>query len=469
MKKIQILLIAIVFLGLSSCEDDFLTVNPSAALPPEVALQSVDDMQTILTGVYSQMQSANWYGRYFVLVPDVMTDDVKQNASANRAKDWAEYSGTRFDGIASGMWSTLYTGVLRANTIINATIEVPAAAQDRANQLLGEAYAVRALAHFDLVRLYAQHYGFTGDNSHPGIPIVLEFDQNNEPTRSTVAQVYAQIESDFTQAISLMNESRGKGFFSVEAAQAIMARIKLYQGDYSAAESMASTVINSPNTGLTSADNYISTWQADGFSPDAIFDVVMLETDNQGANALGRMYVVDGYGDYLPSQDLVSIIEGRGDDVRMGFFLEDNETLGGVFGNLRMDKFPSLVGADNTPVVRLAEMYLIRAEARARTGNEAGAIEDLMTIRSRAWASAPMVTASGQALLDEIEEEKRIELSYEGHRLWELMRMQRDVVRNDCTAPAEACTITYPSDRFVIAIPDDEINANPNMTQNTGY
>ena len=153
----------------------------------------------------------------------------------------------------------------------------------------------------------------------------------------------------------------------------------------------------------------------------------------------------------------------------MGFFLEDNETLGGVFGNLRVDKFPSLVGADNTPVVRLAEMYMIRAEARARTGNEAGAIEDLMTIRSRAWASAPMVTATGQALLDEIEEEKRIELSYEGHRLWELMRMQRDVVRTDCTAPAEVCTITYPNDRFIIAIPDTELAANPNITQNAGY
>jgi tetratricopeptide (TPR) repeat protein len=468
MKKLQILFFSLIIFGLSSCGEDLLDINPAAALPPDAAIQTVQDMETVLTGVYSQLQNSDWYGRYFVLVPDVMSDDVKQNASANRAKEWAEYNGNQFDFIPEEIWAEVYEGILRSNTIINAEIDAPAAVQDDVNQFRGEAYAIRALAHFDLVRIYGQHYGFTADNSHPGVPIVTEFDQESEPTRATVQQVYDQVISDFNQALSLMNQNRGVGFFSPDAANALLARVYMYQSNYAQAEAKATEVINSANTSLTPADSYISTWLADGPSPDAIFDVIMLLTDNNGSDALGRMYINEGYGDYLPSQDLVSIIEARGTDSRIGLFKED-ATLAGVFGPIRVNKFPSIDGADNTPVVRLAEMYMIRAEARARTGNESGAIEDLMTIRTRAWPDAPMVDATGDALLAEIEEEKRIELMYEGHRLWDLMRWGRDVVRTDCTAPVDVCTITYPNDRFVLPIPNPEINANPNIQQNAGY
>lgn len=468
MKKLQIIFLSLIILGMSSCGEDLLDINPSSSLPPDAAIQTVDDIETVLIGVYSQLQNSDWYGRYFVLVPDVMSDDVKQNASANRAKEWAEYNGNQFDFIPEEIWEEVYEGILRANTIINADVEVPPSVQERANQLIGEAYAIRALAHFDLVRIFGQHYGFTADNGHPGVPIVTEFDQEAEPPRATVQQVYDQVISDFNQAISLMNENRGAGFMSPEAAKALLARVNLYQSNWAQAEAMATEVINSANTSLTPADSYISTWKANGDSPDAIFDIVFLPTDNNGSDALGRMYINEGYGDYLPSQDLVSIIEARGTDSRIELFKED-ETLAGVYGPIRVDKYPSVNGDDNTPVVRLAEMYLIRAEARAMQGNEDGAIEDLMTIRTRAWPDAPEVTATGQDLLDEIEEEKRIELMYEGHRLWDLMRKKRDVVRNDCTAPAEVCTINYPSDRFVLPIPNPELNANPNIQQNPGY
>ncbi len=470
MKKLQIILLVAIITGLSSCGEDLLNINPSSALPPDAAIQTVSDMETVMVGVYTQLQDADLYGRYFILTPDVMSDDVKQNASANRAKEWAEYGGFREHFIPSGIWTEGYEAILRANTIINSDIEVPATVQDFANQLTGEAYGIRALMHFDMVRIFAQHYGFTSDNSHPGIPIVTEFDQAAEPTRASVQAVYAQVISDFQQAISLMNENRGAGYMSIEAAKALLARVYLYQSNWAQAEAMATEVINSPNTSLTSGDSYVSTWMSNGFSPDAIFDVVNLVSDNVGSDALGRMYINEGYGDYLPSKDLTDIIYARGDtsDIRAQLFKED-PTLAGVYAPIRVNKFPQIDGSDNTPVVRLAEMYLIRAEARAMTGNESGAIEDLMTIRMRAWPDAPAVTASGQDLLDEIEEEKRIELMYEGHRLWELMRKKRDVVRGDCTAPADVCTITYPNDRFILPIPDAEMNANPNIAQNPDY
>ena len=468
MKKLQILFFTFIILGLSSCGEELLTINPSASLPPDAAIQTVNDVETVLTGVYQQLQNSDWYGRYFILVPDVMSDDVKQNASANRAKEWAEYNGNQFDFIPEEIWAEVYEGILRANTIINAEVEVPSSVQSDLDQFRGEAYAIRALAHFDLVRIYGQHYGFTGDNSHPGIPIVTVFDQESEPTRASVGAVYDQIIADFNQALSLMNQNRGVGYMSTDAANALLSRVYLYQSNYAQAEAKATEVINSSNTSLTGADSYISTWMSNGTSPDAIFDIVMLATDNNGGDAVGRMYINEGYGDYLPSQDVISILEARGTDSRINLFKED-ATLAGIFGPVRVNKFPAVDGSDNTPVVRLAEMYMIRAESRARQGNEPGAIEDLMMIRTRSWPEAPAVTATGDDLIEEILEEKRLELMYEGHRLWDLMRLKRDVVRTDCTAPADVCTVTYPSNRFVLPIPNPELNANPNIQQNPGY
>ena len=457
--------IAIVFLVLiiTSCGKDFLDLSPNEAIRTEDAIQSLDDLQASVVGIYHKMQDPNYYGRYFVLVPDVMSDDVKQNASANRAKEYAEYEAFADHFITENMWRDIYEVIAAANSVINTSLEVNAAVQSEMDQLVGEALAARALAHFDLVRIYGQHYGFTADNSHPGVPIVLEFDQDAEPTRASVAQVYNQVISDLDAAIGKMNENKGTGFFSANAARAIKARVMLYMGNYGEAENLASAVINSGDYSLVSTDSYVDTWRA-GNAPDAILEVIMNETDNFGSDALGRMYIVDGYGDYLPSQEVLDLIpEG---DVRGELFKAD-ENLGGIFGELRVDKYPSVLGEDNTAIVRLAEMYMIRAEARFRTGNETGAQEDVNAIRQRANPAAEPVTATGDALLQEIINEKRVELMYEGHRLWDLMRWNMDIVRDDCTSPI--CTINYPNDRVILPIPQEEIFANPNMSQNPGY
>ncbi len=464
MKRFKNIFALILMLSATSCGEELLDITPSTALPPDIAIQSVADMETVLLGVYSQMQNSDYYGRYFILVPDVMSDDVKQNASANRAKEWAEFNGNEIDFIAEEIWTEVYEVILRANTVINSGLEFPAAVKDLGDQLLGEAYAIRALAHFDIARIYAQTYNFSSGGSHPGVPIVTEFDPDAEPTRATVGEVYQAVLSDLDRSISLMNQSRGTGFFSRDAAVALQARIALYMSDFAKAESLASQVIDGGNFSLTSTEGYLDAWAANGSAPDVIFEVIMTESDNNGGDALGRMYINEGYGDYLPSLDLVNLIDSN--DIRSQLFKFD-ETLAGVYGTIRVNKFPNINGEDNTPVIRLSELYLIRAEARAMTGNEAGAIEDLMTIRQRAWPTAPAVTATGEALLDEIEREKRIELMFEGHRLWDLMRKGRSVMRTDCTAPI--CEINYPNERFILPIPQQELVANPNISQNPGY
>ena len=139
----------------------------------------------------------------------------------------------------------------------------------------------------------------------------------------------------------------------------------------------------------------------------------------------------------------------------------------GIYASMRVDKYPSTTRTDNVPVIRLSEVYLNRAEANARSGQDAAAQADLNLIRQRGLATAPDVTATGQDLLDEILRERRIELGYEGHRIFDITRHRLDVVRVDCTS--DVCFYPYPGPFFILPIPQDEMDVNPNITQNPGY
>jgi hypothetical protein len=176
------------------------------------------------------------------------------------------------------------------------------------------------------------------------------------------------------------------------------------------------------------------------------------------------MYRASGYGDYLPARDLLDLMDP--DDARWDWYVED-PLLTGIYASHRVNKWPTVSNTDNIPVIRLSEVYLNRAEARARLGDDPGAQDDLDLIRQRSLASAPDATATGQALLDEIAIERRIELGYEGHRIHDLMRNQMDITRVDVTG--DVASMAYPCAFCILPIPADETNTNPNISQNTGY
>lgn len=449
-----------------SCSNDFLDLQPQQSIATDLALQSVGDFKAASIGTYDGLSSSNYYGRYFVLVSDIMSDDVKQNASANRASDWAAYAGSATDNnnLATNIWSKAYSVIDMCNRIILSDTEVSPSVQDELDDYKGQAYAVRALVYFDLVRIYAQHYTFTNDASHLGVPIVLEIDPFNKPARNTVKEVYDQIISDFNSALGLISKKKNSFFLTESGVNALLSRVYLYKEDWEKAVAAADKVINSNLYSLVNTENYQSIFNTD-HSSESIFEINMHETDTRGTDALGGMYLVTGYGDYLPSKDVLDLIPTN--DVRNSLYITD-PGLAGDYASKRVNKYDSKLGLNNTPVIRLSEVILNRAEAYAHIpGAETEAQQDLNKIRQRALPTAPDVTATGPQLIEEILTERRIELAFEGHRLYDLTRYKKGVHRSDCTS--SVCDVSYPSNRFVLAIGQAEIDVNPNIEQNPGY
>jgi len=257
------------------------------------------------------MQLADYYGRYFILILDIMGEDIKQNASVNRGKEWAEYNGapTINQNEHREFWAEIYELINMTNLMINAEFEPPAAVQEDYDNYIGQAYALRALAHFDLVRLFAQTYTFTSDASHPGIPVVTEFTPDALPTRNTVAEVYEQVISDFETVIPLLaSDANNAGVITREAAQALLSRVYLYMGRHAEAEALATEVVSSGRFTLVARDAYANQL-LDGNSSEAIFEIAFDQVDNPGSDHIGGMYKASGYGDYLPSQQLFALFE----------------------------------------------------------------------------------------------------------------------------------------------------------------
>tara|TARA_B110000503_G_scaffold19285_2_gene28664 strand:+ start:2672 stop:4072 length:1401 start_codon:yes stop_codon:yes gene_type:complete len=466
MQKYNKIIILFMIGFISSCSESFLELIPQQSVSDTEALTNLEDLNSSITGVYDEISGSYYYGRYLFMIPDVMADDVKQNSQANRIVLYAEHIVDESDSDAASLWTGMYRAINAANNIINSDIEVGTNVEDEKNHIIGEAYALRAQVYFDMVRMFAQHYTFTADAGHLGVPLILSFDAANKPERSTVKQVYDQIITDMTMAISLMKSDSRSGnsnTLSSTSVKALLSRVYLYKKDWPNAEAMATEVIGSGYSLVPNA-NYLNLWNTDN-SSESIFEISMTEADNVGGNGIAGLYLPQVFGDYLPSNDLVSLYDA--DDARLNVFIEDS-FLSGEFAPFRMNKYPSFNGFDNVKVMRLAEIYLIRAEARAEIGtNISGAQDDLDMVRQRALPSATDTSVTDQALKDAIFLERRLELCFEGQRLWDLMRNKLDVVRTQCTA--SICLIPYASDTVILPIPQVETDVNSNITPNPGY
>ncbi|UQD55828.1 RagB/SusD family nutrient uptake outer membrane protein [Flavobacterium sp. K5-23] len=464
----NIAILAIVLLT-ASCSESFLDINPEQSVAAESAVVDQITLQTALNGAYSKLQSNDYYGRTMYVIPELMADNLYLSSrNTGRYLEYETFVVSERNGEAEGLWEKGYQVIVNATRAIEGgkTLQgTTPTKQNAINQLIGEAHILRALAHFDLVRMFAQPYNFTADASHIGIPIITEVNiVQTSPKRNTVKEVYTQINKDLTAALGLMQAQKGKGVFSIGAAKGLMARVALYQDDKINAIKYSSEVIATGGYSLIANKDYPTLWSTK-LNNETLFEIVNTIADNEGSNSLGHFFSVAGYADALVPTELYDLY-GSQDARRTA--ITSGAKPGAEKNAFFVNKFPKgTLSDDNIKILRLAEQYLIRAEAYAKEGENTLAQNDLNVIVKRANPNALNATETGPALLNRILEERRKELAFEGHRLFDLNRNKKDV---KIIQSEKSMTVSYPNDKFILPIPLKEINSNPNIKpQNTGY
>ena len=465
MKRITIknmIVTTVLFLSLASCEKSFLELKPPTSLTPEFALATEADLQVALRGAYAGLKSTALYGRSLMVLGDMMADNTYQSAlNTNRYTNFNLYNYLVTDGDVAGLWNASYTVILRANNIINSPIA------DNANiqQIKGEAYAIRALAYFNLVRYFASPY--TLDPSKLGVPIITTYQADLKPERAKIADVYTLINKDLTQAFTLMTKFTNSSQFSKYSAKALQAKVYLAMGDKTNAKTAALDVIT--NSGFTAITSAAHTGYWAGVAPrtdkvETLLEISFDAVANNAFDALSYIYLQSGnYGDMLCSSELYDLFETA--DIRKSLYATG--TRGGL-ASVFVNKYSSFTGDhSDTKVIRMSEMYLIAAEA-SYPSNTADALKYVNEVTSRRGATA--IASSGSALLEDIITERRKELAFEGERYLDMQRLQRNIARSK-NYPAAALSIDFTNYRRIMPIPQGELDANPSIKsqQNPGW
>lgn len=460
--KYKLLLVVVLFATLSSCKKTFFELLPPTSLTPEQALASEADLQVALRGAYAGMRGVDFYGRTLPIIGDVMADNAYQSAiNTNRYTFFNTYQYVVTDGNAAGIWNTAYSVILRTNNIINSTI----ASNANVDQYKGEAYAIRALAYFNLVRYFARPY--TDSPDALGVPIVKEYNPDAKPARSKVSEVYALIIDDLNKAYTMMTKYTNSSQFSKYAAKGLQAKVYLTMGDKANAKTAALDVINNGGFSSLTTSNHAGYWSNSVIRTDKVETLLEISSDavgNLSFDALSYLYSQAGnYGDILCSDDLYNLFEAG--DVRRALY--PTGTRAGV-PSVFVNKYPVITGdLSDTKVLRLSEMYLIAAEASLPT-NEVDALTYVNYITSRRGANP--IISTGAQLLEDILTERRKELAFEGDRYLDIQRLKRDVTRGT-NYPTAARSIVYSNFRRILPIPQAETDANTNIRpqQNPGY
>jgi hypothetical protein len=431
--------------------------TPDNSVDEQNAITNIRELEAAINGIYDGLQNENYYGQYYTLWPDLAADNLKWVGSftTNREVDINRVLAT--NNTIFDIWRRLYSTINRANRVLDAIGKLQGLSQEAKNQYEGEARFLRALAHFDLVRFYAQPYSSTAA-SDLGIPIVKKAPYSITEAsvwvaRNTVAEVYDFIIEELLASEALLTDAYFPKRASALAAKALLARVYLYKKDWQKAEAKADEVINLMPPLTT---RYQDIYQVKN-SNEAILELQFLNND---PNYLAFWLFPAQFGgrhEYEPTPEIFQAYEEN--DLRLPFNLAPEDTTNFIPPFVKK-YFRLATNDDNCLILRLAEQYLIRAEARAQLQNLTGALEDINAVRKRAGLQEAQANTQAEALLL-IEKERQCELAFEGHRWFDLVRTRR----------AEEVLGFAPSDRFrlVFPIPQAEIVRNPKIVQNPGY
>lgn len=490
MKKLtRIVLILGMFAVFQGCNDLLDNPQPSTSISQEIALSDEGAVRAVRASMYSRLHHFV-FTTLAMLGPDALADNLFNATGTSRFQGLAQNqlrAGLNDGGTGETTWEQVYDLINDANLII-AGIEEGTLESAVLQRYQGEAYALRAYAMHYLVRILGYEPGMapaSGQGAGFDLGIIVRIEPTtdlsdaDQRARSTVAEVYTQIESDLTQAIDLLDNGNGVNFINEAFAQAILARVYLYQQKYAEADQMAQNAINSGfATLVTSAQVATMFDETVGANPESYFTVLIdPNTEGLGVNNALNPYTSNQWNAQVPTQDLRDLYEAG--DARNDWFApclidvdgSDCSTAAPTGEEIQKWNGEKGLFTDDVPLIRIAELKLIQAEARANTGGVTlNALAPLNEVRSNRNAStytiADFAVGGSAALINEILDERRRELVAEGHRFFDLKRLGRDIRKAPGTGQP---TIPYESLKVLDDIDPAEIEVNEQLVQNPGY
>lgn len=447
-----IFLSAILIFG--SCSKE-LDTTPFNNIDQNNALKTSSDVEGLLVGAYADLGVADLYSGGAFVTGDLLGDfnEIFWGGTYQGMTQIKNKAIPVDNGFVQNTWTGGYKVINDVNNVLSAISVVSAAKQSRVE---GEAKFLRGSVYFDLVRLFAKAWNDGTPTANDGVPLKLTptvelSGAADQIPRDKVSAVYTQVIKDLTEAEAKLPATNG--FFATKyAAAAMLARVYLQKGDYANARDAADRVINSGKFKLTqpNADGIIEEFlytrakAVDNTSED-VFAIQVNTTS--GVNTFQTFYSELGRSDISINGPHYNLYENN--DLRFNL----------INGDGYCAKFDNLYG--NVHITRLAEMYLVRAEANNRLSTSVGATPqaDVNTIRNRAGlASLLSVT------LDDILKERKIELSFEGFTLHDIKRL--GVTTGYFTGGGG---LPFNSPKLIFPIPKRDRIVNPNLTQNEGY
>lgn len=483
----------------TACEKN-LDLDPELSIDYNLVYVDTDGVKLALDGAWSLVGSSELFAGTSIFQSDLLgangSTRLIWDGTFSQWRNMYRKSLNKNESTVAGKWIAAYRAINIVNNVLANLDKISSDPADpERRRVEAESKFIRGILYFELVRFYAQSWGFEAGNTHLGVPIVLTPVQTYEditfPARANVAAVYTQILNDLNDAKNIFapggvnpmsKAGANRGLATASNTAAFLARVYLSQKDWQKTAEEATFVITAfGNDALNSTPR--ACFNNDGYTREDVFMIRQNINSHAGqANAgIGTFFAsMPGYGrgDVRIQPAQVSLFEAG--DLRGGP-IEDNPDakviaeISGMYywgygtraGRRRTTKWGKYDA--NVNVIRLAEMYLTRAEANFMNATAIGdtPINDLNKIRDR--AKAPLIADPGDITLALIQSDRYKELCFEGHSLHDLKRWQGSVVTPSGSVWGAGVVLNWDDWRLVHPIPQREIDVNPALVQNANY
>ena len=491
------------FATATSCLEKY----PDSAIQTEKSMKTYEDALQLNTGIYAMLKSSSLYTGYLTYLPDVQTDLVYAvDGYSNQMGSFWLWQLRSTTSESEAVYASLYKVISNCNFYFENIEAVKANTFDDAKLselefLTGEMYAVRALAYAELIKLYCEAYNPATAHQQKGVVLRKYYSTQEEAKRASLYDSYQFVLSDLSKAESILdneNDAYGNIYTTKAMAEALHARVALYMQDWQTAIDYSTRLIGSEMFALSSVNSSVG--QQNHFQ--------YLWTNDDGYEIIWRIYLTpESYGgmlgspflgfntdriyyypDYVPAQWVLNLYDSS--DLRASAYFATAQTghahglvwplLAKYRGNESFISSYYLYEVSMPKPFRLAEQYLIRAEAYCRQGKYSDASNDLTKLRAARFQSGKgSLTVNADNWLENIANERVRELYMEGHRLQDIKRWGNDYNEGkgfertpQTNSLEEGSSLKKSADdyMFVWPIPRHEVEApGSQVEQNEGY